>query len=92
MRGLVVALIVVNAEWKTALSHGRARTANLRLEEARGHGVYRALIAKRWELAVERGTPALTVQAGRMSRPILERVGFQFVAPVKIYADAFTGE
>lgn len=62
------------------------------LEEARGHGVYRALIAKRWELAVERGTPALTVQAGRMSRPILERVGFQFVAPVKIYADAFTGE
>jgi GNAT superfamily N-acetyltransferase len=62
------------------------------LEDARGEGVYRALIAKRWELAVERGTPALTVQAGRMSRPILERVGFQFVDPVKIYADLFAGE
>jgi len=62
------------------------------LQEVRGHGVYRALIAKRWELAVDRGTPALTVQAGRMSRPILERVGFQFVDPVKIYADTFTSE
>ena len=26
---------------------------------------------------MERGTPALTVQAGRMSRPVLERIGFE---------------
>lgn len=56
--------------------------------EARGRGVYRALTQARWELAVERGTPALTVQAGAMSRPILERLGFVFVAPVRVFVDA----
>ena len=40
--------------------------------EARGRGVYRALLRARWDFAVQRGTPALTVQAGRMSKPILE--------------------
>lgn len=44
---------------------------------ARGRGAYRALIAARWEAAVARGTPALVVQAGAMSRPILERCGFE---------------
>jgi hypothetical protein len=28
------------------------------------------------------------VQAGRMSRPILERVGFQFIAAVRLYVDS----
>ncbi|HET7129231.1 MAG TPA: GNAT family N-acetyltransferase [Gaiellaceae bacterium] len=46
---------------------------------ARGHGAYRALIAARWHEAVARGTPALVVQAGEMSRPILERCGFEVV-------------
>jgi GNAT superfamily N-acetyltransferase len=58
------------------------------LPEARGRGVYRALVQARWDMAVERGTPALTVQAGRMSRPILERVGFEFVAAVRLYVDS----
>jgi GNAT superfamily N-acetyltransferase len=57
------------------------------LPEARGRGVYRAMLQARWDAAVERGTPALTVQAGRMSRPILERRGFEFVAPVRIFVD-----
>jgi len=48
-------------------------------EDARGRGAYRALVRARWDLAVERGTPALTVQAGTMSRPILERLGFEIV-------------
>ena len=48
-------------------------------EEMRGRGVYRALVRARWEAAVERGTPALTVKAGRMSHPILERLGFQVI-------------
>jgi GNAT superfamily N-acetyltransferase len=48
-------------------------------EDARGRGVYRALVRARWDLAAELGTPALTVQAGAMSRPILERLGFEIV-------------
>jgi GNAT superfamily N-acetyltransferase len=46
---------------------------------ARGRGAYRALIAARWDEAAARGTPALVVQAGEMSRPILERCGFEVV-------------
>ena len=45
-------------------------------EEMRGRGAYRALVRARWDAAVERGTPALTVGAESMSRPILERLGF----------------
>jgi GNAT superfamily N-acetyltransferase len=55
--------------------------------EARGQGVYRSLVLARWDLAVERGTPALTVQAGRMSRPICERMGFAFVGAVRVVVD-----
>jgi GNAT superfamily N-acetyltransferase len=57
------------------------------LEEARGLGVYQALIAARWEAAVARGTPALTVQAGRMSKPIVEKLGFVGVGQAHIYVD-----
>jgi hypothetical protein len=57
------------------------------LEEARGLGVYQALIMARWEAAVARGTPALTVQAGRMSRPIVEKLGFVGVGQARIYVD-----
>ncbi|MDB5362634.1 MAG: family acetyltransferase [Rhodospirillales bacterium] len=42
----------------------------------RGRGIYRALVAARaWE-ALWRGYRYLTVDAGAMSRPILERLGF----------------
>ena len=61
------------------------------LEEARGLGVYQALIAARWETAVARDTPALTVQAGRMSRPILEKLGFVEVGQAHLYVDTITG-
>jgi GNAT superfamily N-acetyltransferase len=60
------------------------------LPEARGRGVYRALIRARWDLAVERGTPALTVQAGQMSRPVLESVGFSFIAAARMYVSDLT--
>jgi GNAT superfamily N-acetyltransferase len=59
--------------------------------KARGQGVYRSLVLARWDLAVERGTPALTVQAGRMSRPICERMGFAFVGAVRIFVDELAG-
>ena len=57
------------------------------LADARGRGVYRAMIRARWDLAVERGTPALTVQAGQMSRPVLESSGFAVIAAAKMYVD-----
>ena len=57
------------------------------VEDARGRGVYRALVQARWELANERGTPALTMQAGRMSKPIAERLGFEFVGQARLYVD-----
>ena len=59
------------------------------LPHARGRGAYRALVAARWDDAVERGTPALVTQAGRMSAPILERLGFREVARIKILVDRF---
>jgi hypothetical protein len=46
---------------------------------ARGRGAYRAVVRARWDEAVRRGTPALAVGAGPMSRPILERLGFEQV-------------
>jgi hypothetical protein len=49
------------------------------LPEARGRGAYRALVRARWNDAVARGTPAFGVGAGPMSRPILERLGFEQV-------------
>ena len=58
------------------------------LEAARGRGAYRALVRSRWDDAVARGTPALVVQAGVMSRPILDRLGFQPVSHVEILLDA----
>ena len=57
------------------------------LPEARGRGVYRALLQARWAYAVGRGTPALTVQAGRMSMPVCERVGFQLVGRSRVFVD-----
>ena len=57
------------------------------LPAARGRGVYRALVQERWRIASARGTPALTVQAGRMSRPICERLGFVFLTPVRVFVD-----
>lgn len=57
------------------------------LERARGRGAYRALVRARWNDAVAAGTPALVVQAGVMSRPILERSGFVRVADIDILYD-----
>jgi hypothetical protein len=60
------------------------------LSEARGRGVYRALTLARWQYAVDLGTPALTIQAGRMSKPIVERLGFTLVGQARIYVDDFS--
>jgi acetyltransferase (GNAT) family protein len=57
------------------------------LESGRGRGAYRALVRARWDDAVAAATPALVVQAGDMSRPILERSGFVGVAEIVILYD-----
>lgn len=53
----------------------------------RGRGAYRALVRARWEAAVAHGTPALTVSAGSMSRPVLERLGFETVGWADVLMD-----
>ena len=52
------------------------------LPAARGKGAYRALVAARAREAAARGTPVLVTHAGKMSRPILERLGFRPVARI----------
>jgi len=53
----------------------------------RGHGAYRALVHARWRHAAARGTPLLVVQAGPMSSPILERLGFARHGDVHLLVD-----
>jgi GNAT superfamily N-acetyltransferase len=77
----------VGAAGAAAAEHGMNLFGGAVVETARGQGVYRALVAKRWECAVELGKPALTVQAGRMSQPILERLGFQKLGELLVYDD-----
>jgi hypothetical protein len=57
------------------------------LEGARGRGAYRALLAARWTEAVRLGKPALVIQAGAMSRPILERSGFESLCRIDVLED-----
>jgi hypothetical protein len=52
------------------------------LPRTRGHGAYRALVTARAAEAAARGTPTLVTHAGRLSRPILERLGFEPVARI----------
>lgn len=59
------------------------------LPRARGRGAYRALIRARWDEAVQRRTPTLLTQGGAMSRPILERFGFEQVGHVHLLLDEF---
>jgi GNAT superfamily N-acetyltransferase len=56
--------------------------------EARGLGVYSALIRARWDDAVHRGAKALVINAGDMSMPLLARFGLRSGPPIRIYIDA----
>lgn len=55
------------------------------LPEWRGRGIYRELVARRAELATERGRRYLEVDASDDSRPILERLGFRAVTGTRPY-------
>lgn len=54
------------------------------LPQARGQGVYTALVHARWAEAVDRGTPRLVVAAGPESAPILEGLEFQPIGGVRL--------
>jgi hypothetical protein len=58
-------------------------------KRARGRGAYKALNRARWDDAAARGTPALITQGGSMSRPILEKLGFERVGEVHMLLDVF---
>lgn len=57
------------------------------LASDRGSGYYTALVHARWHDAVGRGTPLLCTVAGKMSRPILERLGFEQVGEIRVLVD-----
>lgn len=50
------------------------------LEAHRGRGLFTAMVARRLQEARQRGYRFLTVDASPMSRPILEKLGFQLIA------------
>jgi GNAT superfamily N-acetyltransferase len=69
------------------LEDGVALMGGAVLPEWRGRGVYRALVRARWEHAAARGTPLLVVQAGRMSAPVLDGLGFRRHGEIRLFAD-----
>ena len=58
--------------------------------DARGRGCYRALVRARWEEAVRRGTPALTVGANEKSGPVLRKLGFEKVLQFRRLEDVLS--
>ena len=80
---------IVSAGTAAATEHGLLLYGGATLPRARGRGAYRALLHARWEDALANGTPALITQGGSMSRPILERLGFERVGEVHMLLDEF---
>ena len=60
------------------------------LEKFRGRGVYRTLVVERLRIAREAGVPGVSVWGGRMSAPILEKLGFETVGWRRFYLDPTT--
>ncbi len=69
------------------LEEGVALMGGAVLPEARGRGIYRAVVRARWDHAVERETPLLVVQAGPMSAPVLDGLGFERHGEIRLFAD-----
>jgi hypothetical protein len=80
---------IVAAGTSAPTEHGLLLYGGATVPQARGRGAYRALLHARWRDAVHNGTPALITQGGSMSRPILERVGFERVGEVHMLLDEF---
>jgi GNAT superfamily N-acetyltransferase len=70
--------------------HGVLMLGGATLPEARGQGVYTALVLARWEHAAERGAQRLVVSAGPQSSPILEHLGFEPMGRVRLLRQTVT--
>jgi GNAT superfamily N-acetyltransferase len=70
---------VVSAAWLMVMAGTRfaALWGGSTLAEWRRRGIYRALVAQRARIAVERGIEYLIVDASDDSRPVLERLGLR---------------
>lgn len=73
---------LVAAAYASYTPYGSILFGGATLPTARGRGAYRALVAARAADAAERGAATVVTHAGRMSRPILERLGFAPVARI----------
>jgi hypothetical protein len=80
---------VVSAGTAMPVSEGLLLYGGATAPHARGRGGYRTLLRARWDEAAARGTPALITQGGAMSRPILERAGFEPVGHIHMLLDEF---
>ena len=80
---------IVSAGTAAPTEHGLLLYGGATAAHARGRGAYRALLSARWDEAVARGTPALITQGGSMSRPILERLGFERIGEIHMLLDEF---
>lgn len=58
------------------------------LPDARGRGAYTSLVHARWHDAAERGTPLLVTQARAESARVLEPLGFESLARIRLYVRA----
>ncbi len=70
--------------------HGAIITGGAVREKFRGRGLYRAMVARRLEMAREAGVGGLAVWGGPMSAPILAKLGFQTVGWRRFYLDTST--
>jgi len=71
----------VFAPWAALLLGGAT------VPEARGRGVYTALVHARWRDTVARGVPRMVVSAGPLSAPILKKLGFMRLGRVRLLRD-----
>ena len=87
-RGTVFPIVAYDGGTPVASGAARGRgghrvrepVGRLTLPEHRGRGIFRALVARRAQLANERGYRYLQVDAMDTSRPIFERLGFAELA------------
>jgi GNAT superfamily N-acetyltransferase len=81
---------LVAAAGATPTSRGHLLWGGSVRADARGRGCYRALVRARWDEAVRRGTPALTVSANDRSSPVLRRLGFEKVLAFRRIEDVLS--
>lgn len=81
---------LVGAGAATPSSRGMLLWGGSVREDARGRGCYRSLVRARWDEAVRRGTPALTVTANDKSGPALHKLGFAKVLELRRLEDVLS--